>query len=100
MARVSTASTTATAPTRFPGNESRFVGVANVDILEPDAPKTIHYWIKERRHGVRFMAGRVMGRRFEGDKGGRADYVDDPKLEPAWRTRRELDTLQRPGDDA
>jgi predicted TIM-barrel fold metal-dependent hydrolase len=77
----------------LPGNEDRFVGVANIDITQPDAPKTNHYWIKERgMHGVRFWGGGpVAGHRFEGDTRGRADYVDDPKLEPAWRACQELD---------
>jgi predicted TIM-barrel fold metal-dependent hydrolase len=77
----------------LPGNESRFAGVANIDILQPDAPKTITYWIKERgMHGVRFWGGGpVAGHRFEGDTRGRADYVDDPKLAPAWQCCLDLD---------
>ena len=75
---------------KFP---DRFVGVANVDILKPDAPETITYWIKERgMHGVRFWGGGpVAGHRFEGDERGLANYVDDPKLLPAWQRIRELD---------
>ncbi len=71
----------------------RFVGVANVDILQPDAPDTISYWIKERgMHGVRFWGGGpVAGHRFEGDDRGLANYVDDPKVFPAWQRIRELD---------
>jgi L-fuconolactonase len=71
----------------------RYVGVANIDILQPDAPKTISYWIEERgMHGVRFWGGGpVAGHRFPGDTRGRADYVDDPKLYPAWERILELD---------
>ena len=71
----------------------RFVGVANVDILQPDAPDTISYWIKERgMHGVRFWGGGpVAGHRFAGDDRGLANYVDDPKVFPAWQRIRELD---------
>jgi predicted TIM-barrel fold metal-dependent hydrolase len=71
----------------------RFVGVANIDILAPDAPEKITYWIKERgMHGVRFWGGGpVAGHRFPGDTRGRADYVDDPKVLPAWERILELD---------
>lgn len=71
----------------------RFVGVANVDILQPDAPDTVAYWILERgMHGVRFWGGGPeAGHRFPGDTRGRADYVDDPRLFPAWQRVRELD---------
>jgi predicted TIM-barrel fold metal-dependent hydrolase len=74
---------------RFP---DRFVGVANIDILDPQAPERISYWIKERgMHGVRFWGGGpVAGHRFPGDTRGRADYVDDPKVVPAWERIMEL----------
>lgn len=70
----------------------RFVGVANVDILSPDAPERISYWILERGlHGIRFWGGGpVAGHRFPGDTRGRADYVDDPKCVPAWERILEL----------
>ena len=70
----------------------RFIGVANIDILAPDVTKQITYWIKERgMHGVRFWGGvQVAGHRFPGDTRGRADYVDDPKLQPAWDCVQEL----------
>ena len=70
----------------------RFVGVANIDILEPDAPDTISYWIEERgMHGVRFWGGGPQaGHRFPGDERGLANYVDDPKLIPAWERVRDL----------
>ena len=75
---------------RYPG---RFVGVANVDILAPDAPEKITFWIRERgMHGIRFWgAGPVAGHRFPGDTRGRADYVDDPQTIPAWERVLELD---------
>jgi L-fuconolactonase len=75
---------------RFP---DRFVGVANIDILDPDAPRRIDYWIGERgMHGVRFWGGGpVAGHRFPGDTRGLADYVDDPRLTPAWQRIKELD---------
>ncbi len=42
-------------------------------------------------HGVRFWGGGpVAGHRFAGDTRGRADYVDDPKVRPAWDRIREL----------
>jgi predicted TIM-barrel fold metal-dependent hydrolase len=71
----------------------RFVGVANVDITQPDAPDTISYWIRERgMHGVRFWGGGpVAGHRFEGDERGLANYVDNPAYFPAWQRVRELD---------
>lgn len=74
---------------KFP---ERFVGVANIDILDPEAPKKISYWIEERgMHGIRFWGGGpVAGHRFEGDTRGRADYVDDPKLAAAWQRVMEL----------
>ena len=70
----------------------RFVGVANIDILAPDVTKQITYWIQERgMHGIRFWGGGpVAGHRFPGDTRGRADYVDDPKLQPAWDCVKEL----------
>jgi predicted TIM-barrel fold metal-dependent hydrolase len=71
---------------------NRFVGIANIDILQPDAPETISYWIEERgMHGVRFWGGGPQaGHRFPGDQRGLANYVDDPKLTPAWERVREL----------
>jgi predicted TIM-barrel fold metal-dependent hydrolase len=71
----------------------RFVGVANIDITQPDAPATISYWIQERgMHGVRFWGGGpVAGHRFEGDERGLANYVDNPDYFPAWQRIRELD---------
>jgi predicted TIM-barrel fold metal-dependent hydrolase len=71
----------------------RFVGVANVDITQPDAPDTISYWIEERgMHGVRFWGGGpVAGHRFAGDERGLANYVDNPEYFPAWQRIRELD---------
>ncbi len=70
----------------------RFVGVANIDITQPDAPDTISYWIEQRgMHGIRFWGGGpVAGHRFPGDTRGRADYVDDPKFMPAWERVRDL----------
>jgi L-fuconolactonase len=71
---------------------ARFVGVANVDILAEDAPERISYWIEQRgMHGVRFWGGGpVAGHRFEGDTRGLANWVDDPKLYPAWERVRAL----------
>jgi predicted TIM-barrel fold metal-dependent hydrolase len=70
----------------------KFVGVANVNILADDAPAQISYWIEKRgMHGVRFWGGGpVAGHRFEGDTRGRADYVDDPAVRPAWERVRAL----------
>lgn len=70
----------------------RFVGVANIDIFQPDAPERITYWIEKRgMHGVRFWGGGpVAGHRFPGDTRGIADYVDNPRFAPAWERVREL----------
>jgi L-fuconolactonase len=72
--------------------KSRFVGVANVDILSEDAPQRVQYWIQERgMHGIRFWGGGpVAGHRFAGDQRGLATWVDDPKLTPVWECVREL----------
>lgn len=71
----------------------RYVGVANVDILSPDAPERISYWIEQRGlHGVRFWGGGpVAGHRFAGDERGLATWVDDPQTFPAWERVRDLD---------
>lgn len=70
----------------------RFVGVANVDILSPDAPERIRYWITERgMHGVRFWGGGpVAGHRFAGDQRGLAIWVDAPQYFAAWEQVLEL----------
>jgi len=54
---------------------TRFVAIANVDILAPDAPDRVDHWIGARgMHGVRFWGG---GR-------GTASWIDDAALRPAW----------------
>jgi predicted TIM-barrel fold metal-dependent hydrolase len=63
-----------------------------VDILKPDAPRTIAYWIENRgMHGVRFWGGGpVAGHRFAGDQRGLATWVDDPNCFAAWEKVLEL----------
>jgi predicted TIM-barrel fold metal-dependent hydrolase len=70
----------------------RFACVANIDILDEDAPERVSYWIEQRgMHGVRFWGGGpVAGHRFVGDQRGLATWVDDPQLMPVWDRIRDL----------
>jgi predicted TIM-barrel fold metal-dependent hydrolase len=72
--------------------KGKFIGVANVDILAPDAPDKVSYWIQDRgMHGIRFWGGGpVAGHRFPGDERGLATWVDDPQLTPVWERVRDL----------
>jgi L-fuconolactonase len=57
----------------------RFTGVFSCDILAPDAPDTIAYWMDRGMTGLRlFTTGSTMP--------GQADWLDDPRSFPAWRT--------------
>lgn len=61
----------------------RFTGVFSVDVLAPDAPQKIRYWVSRKLTGMRsFTAGSTMP--------NQADWVDDPRSFPAWDTTTEL----------
>ncbi len=55
----------------------RFAGVFSVNVLAPDAPEKIRYWVGRKLTGMRlFTAGSTMP--------NQADWVDDPRSFPAW----------------
>ena len=61
----------------------RFTGVFSVDVLAPDAPEKIRYWVGRRLTGMRlFTAGSTML--------NQADWVDDPRSFPAWECAGQL----------
>ena len=61
----------------------RFTGVFSVDVLAPDAPEKICYWVGRKLTGMRlFTAGSTMP--------NQADWVDDPRSFPAWECASEL----------
>jgi L-fuconolactonase len=61
----------------------RFTGVFSVDVLAPDAPEKIRYWVSRKLTGMRlFTAGSTMP--------NQADWVDDPRSFPAWQCASEL----------
>ena len=61
----------------------RFTGVFSVDVLAPDAPEKIRYWVGRRLTGMRlFTAGSTMP--------NQADWVDDPRSFPAWECAGQL----------
>ena len=60
----------------------RFTGVFSVDVLAPDAPEKIRYWVNRKLTGMRlFTAGSTMSQ---------TNWVDDPRSFPAWETAGEL----------
>ncbi len=62
---------------------NRFTGVFSVDVLAPDAPEKIRYWVGRKLTGMRlFTAGSTMP--------NQADWVDDPRSFPAWECAGEL----------
>lgn len=62
---------------------NRFNGVFSVDVLAPDAPEKIRYWVRRNLTGMRlFTAGSTMP--------NQADWVDDPRSFPAWECASEL----------
>jgi len=62
---------------------NRFTGVFSVDVLAPDAPEKIRYWVRRNLTGMRlFTAGSTMP--------NQADWVDDPRSFPAWECASEL----------
>lgn len=61
----------------------RFTGVFSVDVLAPDAPEKIRYWVNRKLAGLRlFTTGSTMP--------GQAGWLEDPRLLPAWETAGEL----------
>jgi predicted TIM-barrel fold metal-dependent hydrolase len=61
----------------------RFTGVFSVDVVAPDAPEKIRYWVSRKLTGMRlFTAGSTMP--------NQADWVDDPRSFPAWECASEL----------
>ncbi len=61
----------------------RFTGVFSVDVLAPDAPEKIRYWVGRKLTGMRlFTAGSTMP--------NQANWVDDPRSFPAWQCASEL----------
>jgi len=62
---------------------NRFTGVFSVDVLAPDAPEKIRYWVRRNLTGMRlFTVGSTMP--------NQADWVDDPRSFPAWECASEL----------
>ena len=61
----------------------RFTGVFSVDVLAPDAPERIRYWVGRKLTGLRlFTTGSTMP--------GQAPWLADPRLLPAWECAGEL----------
>ncbi len=61
----------------------RFTGVFSIDVLAPDAPDKIRYWVGRKFSGMRlFTAGSTQA--------GQATWMDDPRAFPAWECCREL----------
>jgi L-fuconolactonase len=61
----------------------RFTGVFSVDVLAPDAPEKIRYWVGRGLSGMRlFTAGSTMP--------NQADWVDDPRSFRAWECASKL----------
>jgi L-fuconolactonase len=61
----------------------RFTGVFSVDVLAPDAPDRMRYW-----HGKGLTGQRLFT--IGSTKHAQADWIDDPRVFPAWRTAEEL----------
>lgn len=62
---------------------NRFTGVFSVDVLAPDAPDKIRYWVGRNLTGMRlFTAGSTMP--------NQADWIDDPRSFPAWQCASDL----------
>ena len=56
---------------------NRFTGVFSVDVLAPDAPERMKYWVGRGLTGMRlFTIGSTMP--------DQASWLDDPKSYPAW----------------
>ena len=64
-------------------NPQRFTGVFSVDVLAPDAPERMRFWLAKRLTGLRlFTFGSTMSEQ--------ANWLDDPKSYPAWECAGEL----------
>jgi predicted TIM-barrel fold metal-dependent hydrolase len=62
---------------------TRFTGVFSVDVLAPDAPERIRYWIGRKLAGLRlFTTGSTMP--------AQAAWLDDPRSFAAWACAGEL----------
>jgi len=60
----------------------RFTGVFSVDVLAPDAPARMRFWLDRGLTGMRlFTFGSTMSEQ--------ASWLDDPKSYPAWSTAAE-----------
>ena len=65
------------------GYPDRFTGVFSVDVLAPDAPDKMRYWVGRGLTGMRlFTIGSTMP--------DQASWLDDPKTYSAWETAGEL----------
>jgi predicted TIM-barrel fold metal-dependent hydrolase len=61
----------------------RFTGVFSVDVLAPDAPAKIRYWVGRKLTGLRlFTTGSTMP--------GQQPWLEDPRLIPAWECAGEM----------
>lgn len=61
----------------------RFTGVFSVDVLAPDAPEKIRYWVGRKLAGLRlFTTGSTMP--------GQQPWLEDPRLVPAWEAAGEM----------
>jgi L-fuconolactonase len=64
-------------------HSGRFTGVFSVDVLAADAPERMCYWFGRGLTGLRqFTIGSTMQ--------AQADWIDDPRVYPAWQTAGEL----------
>lgn len=65
---------------RYP---DRFVGVCTIDMLAPDAPDRLSYWVEERgMRGIRLFT--------TGSGRPETDWLDDPRTFPVWERARSL----------
>jgi predicted TIM-barrel fold metal-dependent hydrolase len=61
----------------------RFTGVFSVDVLAPNAPERIRYWVAKKLGGLRLFT-------FGSTMQSQASWLDDPKSYPAWECAGEL----------
>jgi L-fuconolactonase len=61
----------------------RFTGVFSVDVLAPDAPERMRYWVGRKLSGMRLFT-------FGSTMQNQASWLDDPKSYPAWECAGEL----------
>lgn len=60
----------------------RFTGVFSVDVLAPDAPEKILYWVGRKLTGMRLFTA--------GSTTSQLNWVDDPRSFPAWECAGEV----------